>query len=262
MLYATFSEGFRPGGVNRRGTFPPYGADFLTNYEIGWKTSWLGNKLRFNGAIYKEVWDDFQFSFLGENGLTNVANANGQADLRGVEMDLQWAVTDGLTLYGGMALQESEMKGTFCKLLDPDGNQLDEANCLDDEGLPTPFAPSGTRLPTTPKFKANLTARQEFKLGEFDSHLQGSIVHNGSSRSALLPAESSILGDQGAYSIFDFSFGLSKASWDAELFVDNVFDERAALYRYVECDTAICGPIVYTVTNRPRTVGLKFTQKF
>ena len=40
MFYATWSEGFRPGGVNRRGTFPPYKADFLTNYEIGWKTEW------------------------------------------------------------------------------------------------------------------------------------------------------------------------------------------------------------------------------
>jgi outer membrane receptor protein involved in Fe transport len=262
MFYATFSEGFRPGGVNRRGTFPPYGADFLTNYEIGWKTSWLGNRLRFNGAVYKEVWDDFQFSFLGENGLTNVANANGAADLRGIEMDLQWAVGEGFTLYGGLALQESEMQGTFCKLLGPDGNQLDEADCVDDAGDPTPFAPSGTSLPTTPKFKANLVARKEFKLGEFDSHLQGSLVHNGSARSALLPSESAVLGDQDAYSIFDFSFGLAKASWEAELFINNVFDERASLYRYVECDTTICGPIVYSVVNRPRTVGLKFSQKF
>jgi len=262
MLYWTFSEGFRPGGVNRRGTFPPYGADFLTNYEFGWKTTWLGNRLRFNGAIYKEVWDEFQFSFLGENGLTNVANANGEADLQGVEMDLQWAVTDGFTLYGGLALQDSEMKGTFCKLLGPDGQQLPPLDCLDGDGFNTPFAPSGTRLPTTPRFKANLVARQEFKLGEFDSHVQGSMVYNDSSRSALLQAEAEILGDQEAYSLFDFSFGLSKEKWKAEIFVDNVFDERASLYRYVECDTSICGPIVYTVTNRPRTVGLKFSQQF
>jgi outer membrane receptor protein involved in Fe transport len=262
MVYATFSEGFRPGGVNRRGTFPPYDADFLTNYEVGWKTSWLDNRLRFNGAVFKGIWEDFQFSFLGENGLTNVANANGEADLQGIEMDLQWLVTDGFTLYGGLALQEAKLEGTFCKLLDPNGDQLPEEQCVDDNGDPTPFAPSGTRLPTTPKFKANLTARQEFKFGEFDSHLQGSFVHNGSSKSALLPAEAEILGEQDAYSIFDFSFGLAKETWQAELFVDNVFDERASLYRYVECDTAICGPIVYTVTNRPRTVGLRFSQKF
>ncbi len=38
-MYATYSKGFRPGGINRVGDLPPYGADFLKNYEIGWKTS-------------------------------------------------------------------------------------------------------------------------------------------------------------------------------------------------------------------------------
>ena len=262
MFYATYSEGFRPGGVNRRGTFPPYQADYLTNYEIGWKTSWMGNRLRFNGAVYQGPWDDFQFSFLGTNGLTNNANANGKADLRGIEMDLQWAATDSLTLYGGLALQEAELDGTFCKLLDDDGEQLDEANCVDGDGLPTPFTPSGTRLPNIPKFKANFTARQHFQLGGFDSHLQGSIVHNASARTALLPAENDVLGDQDAYTTFDLSFGLAKETWEIELFADNLFDERASLYRYSECDVSICGGIVYGVQLRPRTIGLKFTQKF
>ncbi len=114
MLYATWSEGFRPGGVNRRGTFPPYKADFLTNYEIGWKTEWADNRLRFNGAMFKDDWDDFQFSFLGENGLTNITNA-GQAQLKGIEMDVQWAVTDAFTLYGGLAVQKAELGEDFCK---------------------------------------------------------------------------------------------------------------------------------------------------
>src|SRR5262245_10844334 len=70
MVYATVSKGFRPGGVNRRGTFPPYSADFLNNYEVGWKTTWAGNRLRFNGAVFVDDWDNFQFSYLGENGLT------------------------------------------------------------------------------------------------------------------------------------------------------------------------------------------------
>jgi iron complex outermembrane recepter protein len=262
MFYGTYSEGFRPGGVNRRGTFPPYKPDFLTNYEIGWKTTWMGNRLRFNGAIYKEVWDNFQFSFLGDNGLTNVANAQDGADLQGVEMDLQWAATEGLTLFGGMAIQEGKMKGEFCKALDTDGHQLPQELCVDDDGLPTPYAPDGTALPTTPKFKFNLTARQEFKLGEFDSNLQASLVHSGQVKSALLPAEAAILGNQDSYSTFDLSFGLGKETWDARLFISNLFDERASLYRYVECDTAVCGPISYSVVSRPRTVGLKFSQKF
>jgi len=266
MLYATWSEGFRPGGVNRRGTFPPYKADFLTNYEIGWKTSWADNRLRFNGAVFKGDWDDFQFSFLGENGLTNISNA-GNAKLEGVEMDVQWAATDSFTLYGGLAIQKAELGEDFCKLLDEDGNPLPEATCLDDDGLPTPFAPEGTRLPTTPEFKASLTGRYEFSLGGLDAHFQGSLVHNGDSVTALLPAENDALGNTDAYTLVDFSFGIARDKWSAELFIDNAFDERVALYRYSECDVAICSNpeeagIIYSVMTRPRMIGLKFSQKF
>jgi iron complex outermembrane receptor protein len=74
LLYVTASKGFRPGGINRRGTVPPYEADFLTNYEIGWKTT-LAPGLRFNGAIYQQNWKSFQFSFLGENSFTEIHNA-------------------------------------------------------------------------------------------------------------------------------------------------------------------------------------------
>ena len=42
MLYATWSKGFRPGGINRQPTAPAYGPDFLVNYEAGWKTTFLG----------------------------------------------------------------------------------------------------------------------------------------------------------------------------------------------------------------------------
>ena len=59
MVYATYSEGYRPGGINRKGT-PPYKADWLTNYEFGWKTMLLDNRVRLNGAIFREQWDDFR----------------------------------------------------------------------------------------------------------------------------------------------------------------------------------------------------------
>ena len=39
MIYVTWSTGFRPGGVNRRGDLAPFESDFLTNYEFGWKTT-------------------------------------------------------------------------------------------------------------------------------------------------------------------------------------------------------------------------------
>ena len=263
MFYATWSEGFRPGGVNRRGTFPPYKPDFLTNYEIGWKTEWANNRLRFNGAIFKGDWDNFQFSFLGDNGLTNVTNAPGTAKLEGVEMDIQWVVTDAFSIYGGLAVQKAELGQLFCKVIDPaTGEPYDtEEECITNGG-PESFAPKGTRLPTTPEFKASLTGRYEFAMGGLDAHLQGSVVHNGDSVTALLPTENEVLGNSDAYTLVDLSFGIGRDKWGAELFVDNAFDEVARLYRYAECDASICGGIVYGVTTRPRMIGLRFNQKF
>jgi outer membrane receptor protein involved in Fe transport len=263
MVYATYSEGFRPGGVNRRGTFPPYKSDFLTNYEIGWKTSWLNDKLRLNGAIYHANWDDFQFSFLGENGLTNLTNASG-AKLEGVEMDLQWAVTSSFSLYGGLALQRSELTKDFCLNLGTDGKPLPEELCVDDQDppQPTPFTPAGTRLPSTPKFKGSLTGRYEFPMAGTDGHFQASVIHEGSKRTALLDVVIDVLRDSDAYTLVDLSFGIEKDKWSTELFVKNAFDERAKLYNYSECSVDTCGGIVYSIMNQPRTIGVRFAQKF
>ncbi|MGA9366711.1 MAG: TonB-dependent receptor, partial [Steroidobacteraceae bacterium] len=84
MVYATYSKGFRPGGVNRIGGNVPYAADYLINYEAGWKTQWLGNTLRWNGAFFWEDWKNFQFSFLGANSVTIIRNG-GNARIKGVE---------------------------------------------------------------------------------------------------------------------------------------------------------------------------------
>jgi iron complex outermembrane recepter protein len=259
MLYATWSEGFRPGGVNRRGTFPPYKSDFLTNYEFGWKTSWLDDKLRLNGAIYHADWDDFQFSFLGDNGLTNLTNA-GSAKLEGIEMDLQWAVTGSFSLYGGLALQNAELTEDFCLSLGADGKPLPEAACIAND--PAEFTASGTRLPSTPRFKGSLTGRYEFPMAGLDGHFQASVVREGSKRVALLESENSVLGDSDSYTLVDLTFGVEKEKWSAELFVKNAFDERARLYNYSECTVDICGGIIYSIMNQPRTIGLRYSQKF
>jgi len=112
MVYVTYSKGFRPGGVNRRGTFPPYDADYLKNYEVGWKTTWMDNRIRFNGAVFMLDWDDFQFSFTGENGLTNITNAGG-ARIKGLEIDVEFAATESLLISGGLSVLDAKLRGDF-----------------------------------------------------------------------------------------------------------------------------------------------------
>lgn len=243
MVYATLSTGFRPGGINRRGTLPPYDADFLKNHEIGWKTSWMGNRLRWNGAIFYEKWDDFQFSFLGANGLTEIRNA-GKAKMKGVESDISWLVAEGFTLQGAAAYTDAE---------------------LDEDYVPDPSAPpealKGTSLPVTAKFKGNLTARYEWMIGDMDAHLQGSVVHTGSAYPDLRISDRAVIGKLPSSTTFDFSFGVNKDSWRVEAFAKNLFDDDGQNDRFVQCATAVCTR-VYTIPIRPRTIGVKFGQSF
>jgi outer membrane receptor protein involved in Fe transport len=257
MMYATYSKGFRPGGVNRVGTAAPYNADFLKNYEVGWKTSWLDNHLRFNGAFYYEKWDNFQFSFLGPNSVTIVANA-AQARVKGAESELEWAVGRGLTLSAGAAYVDAYLSENYCGALNPDGSPV--TNCA------TPKAPSGQQLPTTPKFKGNLGARYTFpleSLANAQGYVQGNLTYQSAVWPDLRTNERQLLGQQPAYALANFSLGVNKDPYTLELLVKNAFDRRASLYRYSECTQATCAPIaVYDVVATPRLIGLQFGERF
>jgi iron complex outermembrane receptor protein len=286
MIYATYSKGFRPGGINRRGTFPPYKADYLSNYEAGWKTTWADGAVRFNGAAFIEKWDKFQYAYLGENGLTNITNAGG-AEINGVEAYVDWAATDHLRLSTGATWLDPKLTQNFCEYILP----------FDDDGDPnTPpittcpvdgYAKKGTQLPSTPTFKGNFIARYTFNLGEFDGDVQGTYVYQNKVESELIPYNRQFTGSQAAFGIADFSASLRKGPYSVTLFVNNVFDERAQLFKYQECGVIICGaagafnvstyppgppvypgyslPHAYTTyvgTNQPRTFGLIFRQEF
>ena len=257
LVYVTYSEGFRPGGVNRRGTFPPYKADFLKNYELGWKTSWVNNSVRLNGAVFQEDWKNFQYSFLGANGLTNVTNSAGGSQIRGLEADIDWAVSEQLLLSGGISLLDSKLTDFFCQQLDGNGKPLVQGACL-----VTDSAIKGTQLPITPKFKGNLTLRYSTPIGGYTGHLQSSFVYQSNSRSALLPTDEEVLGPQSAYGLIDLSATLENDKFSVELFANNAFNKHAEINRYVECAIAHCGPQPYVVTNQPRVVGIRFGQKF
>ena len=105
MVYATYSKGFRPGGVNRIAgpNGVPYQPDFLKNYEIGWKTTWFDHRLRWNGALFWEDWKNFQFGFLVPPSITAITNA-GNARIKGIENDIQFAPTNNLTLSANFTL--------------------------------------------------------------------------------------------------------------------------------------------------------------
>jgi iron complex outermembrane receptor protein len=257
MVYGTWSTGYRPGGINRRSTLPPYQSDFLTNYELGWKTTWLDGSLRWNGAVFFEQWEDFQFSILGANGLTEIKNA-AQAEIYGIETDIVWRLTDDWTLSGGGAYTDAQLSDNYCGTTDAQGNPI--TNCA------APQSPSGTQLPVTPRLKGNLTLRYDFVLGGTDGFVQGSWVGQSSSYADLRLAERALLGKQDGWQSFDFAIGLKPGDWSFQVFANNLFDERASLFRNTQCAEAVCGApgigAVYVTPNQPRTIGIKVGRKF
>ncbi|MDQ6648160.1 MAG: TonB-dependent receptor [Pseudomonadota bacterium] len=274
MIYLTRSEGFRPGGINRAGALPPYQADFLTNLELGWKTTWLNNRLSFNGAVFRETWNDFQFNVLGPNGLTIIKNA-GSARIDGLESQLNWQATYNLNLSAGVALYNAKLTANYCGFTDASGNPA--TNCPagvinPSTGLDGPQAPKGTQLPITPRFKGNLIARYTFSVGDNDAFVQGALVHVGRRTTDLRLVERSLLGNLPAYNSVDLSAGIQKNNWSVNVYIDNVFDKRAAEYKFTECRVTICAAHnvvpqypngqVYTGFSQPRTFGIRFKQDF
>jgi iron complex outermembrane receptor protein len=253
MIYATYSEGFRPGGINRRGSFGPYEADFLDNFEIGWKTDWADGRLRFNGAIFHQVWEDFQYAFIsvGSSGLTQIQNA-GDAEIDGIETDITWVPVDGLTINAGATWLSTEL--TSAEIT---GTEI------------------GNELPVSPDLKFDTTVRYEFTLGNWEAFVQGGASYVGERQTSILTlgpdSDAELLGTLPEYWLTDVSVGIEQDGLHIALFVDNLFDERAITGRYTECAVGTCGApplgdslegVFYDVVARPLTGGIRIGRRF
>ncbi len=111
MAYATYSEGFKSGGFTQR-VFPPvippftappgtpdidliptYDPEFVDVYELGFKSTLLDGRMRFNGAIFHTDYDDLQVQVF--NSVAPVTENIGSASIDGVELEMQTAPGDG-----------------------------------------------------------------------------------------------------------------------------------------------------------------------
>jgi len=300
LMYFTYSTGFRPGGVNRvfspqiDSIFPPYKTDTLVNWEIGWKTQWLDHRLIWNGALFLENWDNFQFLFLGPNSVTVVQNA-ASAQIKGLETNLQWAATNSLLITGSGTYLHAVTTTNYCGPgtsipigpVGPQGQTYNNylpgttdltTNCPNQglgyrttiasgEALPSlsvgtgPEAPAGSSLPVAPKFKANLVARYGFPLASWDGHAQAAFVYQSSAEPLLRIVDQVSLGKLPAYGLLDLSTGAVRNGFSVELTLTNVTDKRAELTRFVECTTTTCTQ-PYVVPTQPFTIGLHAGYRF
>jgi len=254
MVYATWSTGFRPGGVNRLTGIAPYTPDYLTNFELGTKTTWLNHRLRINAALFYEIWKDAQFALadLQANSITEIVNA-GRSRSQGIEGDVQWRATDALMLSASLTYADAKLTQNACNSPSPDNSCSDPGNSI--------LAPSGSRLPVSSKVKGNAIARYEWSTGAGEAHVQLAGVYQSDVVPSLRTQDNQVLGMQPGYASFDFSTGVQRGNWTAEFFIENLTDKRGEQIRYTTCAPETCS-LINVIPIRPRLVGLSFGQRF
>jgi len=260
MIYATWSEGFRAGGVNRARVegIPKYQPDFVTNYEFGWKMSLAGGAVRFNGAIYQLDWDNFQFGFLDftVSNLTIVQNV-GNSRTRGVEWDLTWAANENNTLTFAGAYNKAELQTDFWRDQD-----------AEDAGLP-PNAPKGTPMPYVPEWQMTGIWRSNFDVGSMPGFFQAAVAYTDKRWNDLDTSNVPARRQMDDYTLVDISAGIEQDKWTLTFYVNNLLDERAQ----VDIEDPGYGTgipnyhappgLKWTqATNRPRSFGIRFGQRF
>ena len=242
MLYFTASEGYRPGGLNRDPGLAAFGVaaytpDVLTNYEIGWKTTLAGGRVRLNGAVYMSDWESVQYTiydFSLSRCCGSVYNL-GDADIKGLEVDITALLSDQWTLSASVAYNDGETVGDF---------ELINGRLA---------VPDGTELPNVPEWKGNFWTRYGFDVGDFDGFVQAAWSFTGSSFNEIRPSQRTI---QSSYNFLNLKAGIAKDSWGVDLFIKNATDEVAQIY---------ISPRPYepsTTTNRPRSYGLRYWVRF
>ncbi len=246
LFYFTFSEGFRPGLLNRpggatnpAGTFSvPFAVDTddLTNLEIGWKTDLLDNTLRFNAAVF---WSDIERlqTTIFDPSITNLFFSDNAADahVTGFEGDFIWAPASiqGLTVTGAFSFLDTEITRVI---------------------TPTDDVRLGDPLAFAPEFQLNLRARYEWDLGGGRvAHIMPHVTHSNEAYSDIITINRDRMSD---WTMWGVTGGVSVEQWSAEFFIDNLTDERAELARSFIYDRQ---RVTYA---RPFTAGMRLRYDF
>jgi len=239
MVYGMYTQGIRPGGINRsRGEpfFPnDYDADLMDNYEMGYRSMFAGGNGRLNATFYRMEWGDYQLELVDPSGVTEcddpgesiagvcgqpwqqiVTNA-GDAHIMGLNVELDYAFNEAWRIGGNIEFIEAE---------------LDTGIDLDGDGV-FDLLP-GNRLPVSPEVKGSMWIDYSkpvnwFGGTELFSRFQAS--YNGSHLTTLedrSPLDSpNPQFKSPSFTIADISLGVRGHDWEVSVFLNNLTDERA-----------------------------------
>lgn len=240
LFYITYSEGFRPGLLNRPGgAVGPTGfvvpfeleTDEVQNYEFGFKTEFLDGQVRFNGSAFFVDITNLQTSIF-DPSITNLffADNAANAEIYGLEADFVIAPYSlpGFTVAGAFSILDTEITEVL---------------------TPTDDVVAGSELAYAPSFQGNIRARYEWDLNEsLEAYIQPQLTYSAEKFTDIVQINNIELAD---YFLADLSMGVKGDQWRVEIFGENLTDERAQISGVYGNDRE------RIVVNRPLTVGIR-----
>ncbi len=244
LFYATYSEGFRPGLLNRPGgatngagfTVPfELETDEVKNYEFGWKLDLVDGQVRLNGSAFFVDISRLQTTIF-DPSITNLFFSDNAADaeIKGIEGEITIAPfsLEGLTVSGAFSILDTEITEVL---------------------TPTTDVVVGQELAYAPKFQGNMRARYEWDIGDLTAHIMPQMAHSASKFTDIISINNIKLD---SYTTFGLSAGIKSDRWSLELYGENLGDTRAEIAgNYINDRERI-------TTNRPRTIGLRVGYDF
>jgi iron complex outermembrane recepter protein len=246
LWYLSYNRGSKSGGFTFS-TGTPYGGtevDFvngipfdpetLNAYEIGIKSNLAGGTTTLNVSAFYYDYQDYQ-AFSQISQVQTVTNQDAEA--QGLEIELNAAPTDGLTLQLGASFMDSEVK---------DIRLPDQDTIVDHD------------LPQAPPFSANALARYEFAIGAGTASIQGDVYYTDDFCFTTLCAP---VEEERSYTVANarIGYGAADGKWEVAAFVNNLFEEEYRVYAF---DSSLFAGVVAGVYGKPRTYGVTASFRF
>ena len=238
-----------------------YLPDTTVNYELGFKTTWLKNRLHLNAALFNVEWKDAQVNGATVNGAVGyTANSEG-ANSKGIELSSRAIFTDNFSAYATYSYAKAELTASAPFLF----------GVYDDESQYWYDGADGDRLPGSPEssFSLGLVYSTEM-MGKMLDLAYGLTGQSDTYSTVGLKADGEVLP---GYALSNITAKFSDEAWAVTFYVNNLFDKYT--YLSVRGDLSQVGMGQEVNQNRsdltrgyghyvntPRTAGLKFRYNF
>lgn len=267
MVYATYSTGYRIGGVNRHPPcatpLPPgqnvcalpnelvFGPDKTKNKEIGIRYTLFDRRLTGSFAAYHIDWEGIQVGSRTVNGALGITVNGAKAVSQGFESNFTARPIERVEISGTYSYNDVHLTALAPELIVTNSGKINGED--------------GDRLPGTPRNSGSAGATYTLPVGEADVKFNWTATFRGNVLSRV--------GGKGfgetipGYSTHRASITYTRGDFEVSLFANNLFDKYAITSvgqtkEQIGINDGVALRYYSQAVLRPRTIGLESRIKF